>query len=59
MNAPQLPGSRHREYALARLGRDGDVGRDKKFTWAGVGQAFRDPKVYLYALCYHTTILPA
>ena len=48
-----------REYVLARLRQDGDAARDEKFTWAGVGQALKDPKIYLYGLCYHTTVLPA
>ena len=47
------------EFALARLRQDGDAAQDEKFTWIGVGQALKDPKIYLYGLCYHTAILPA
>ena len=47
-----------RELALARLRKDSDAARDEKFTWTGVGKALKDPKIYLYGLGYHTTILP-
>ena len=47
-----------REQVLARLRHDSDATRDEKFTWSAVVQALRDPKIYLYGLCYHTTCLP-
>ena len=47
-----------REQVLARLRQDNDATRDEKFTWRGVVQALKDPKIYLYGLCYHTIILP-
>ena len=47
-----------REYVLARLENDSDATRDEKFTWAGVRQALKDPKIYLYGLCFHTLTLP-
>ena len=48
-----------REHVLARLKHDGDATRNEKSTWRGVIQAFKDPKIYLYGLCYHTISLPA
>lgn len=47
-----------KEQVLARLKHDSDATRDEKFTWEGVIQALKDPKIYLYGLCYHTIILP-
>ena len=47
-----------REYVLARLKNDSDATRDEKFTWTGVRQALKDPKIYLYGICYHTMSLP-
>jgi len=47
-----------REYVLARLGQDSDATRDEKFTWTEVLQALKDPKIYLYGLCFHTLSLP-
>lgn len=26
----------------------------QKFTWIGVHQALKDPKIYLYVICFHT-----
>ena len=49
---------KEREYVIARLKKDGDASRDEKFSWAGVYQALKDPKVYLYGLCFHTMSLP-
>ena len=48
-----------REHVLARLKNDSDATRDERFTWAGVRQALKDPKIYLYGLCFHTMSLPA
>ena len=49
---------KEREYTVARLERDSDAGRNEKFSWAGVHKALKDPKVYLYCLCFHTMSLP-
>ena len=49
---------KEREYVAARLKDDSDATRDEEFTWAGVHQALKDPKVYLYCLCFHTMSLP-
>ena len=49
---------KEREYILTRLKHDSDASRNEVFTWAGVFQALKDPKVYLYGLCFHTTCLP-
>jgi len=49
---------KEREYVLARLKDDSDATRDEKFAWTGVRQALKDPKIYLYGLCYLTAILP-
>ena len=49
---------KEREYVIARLKDDSDATRNEKFAWDGVVQAFKDPKVYLYCLCYHTVSLP-
>ena len=49
---------KEREYMVARLKHDSDAGRNEKFSWAGVLQALKDPKVYLYGLCFHTVSLP-
>ena len=49
---------KERVYIVTRLKEDGDASRDEKFTWAGVRQALKDPKIYLYGLCFHTMSLP-
>jgi len=49
---------KEREYVLARLKNNSDATRDEKFAWAGVRQALKDPKIYLYGFCYHTMSLP-
>lgn len=43
-----------REYAVTRLKDDSDAARDETFTWDEVVKALTDPKVWLYALCFHT-----
>ena len=48
---------KEREYVLARLKDDNDSTRNEKFTWAGVRQALKDPKIYLYGLCFNTLAL--
>lgn len=47
-----------KEYVVTRLKNDGDSAQDEKFTWAGVFQAVKDPKVWLYGFCFHTVALP-
>ena len=49
---------KERECVNARLKEDSDASRNEKFAWAGVFQALKDPKVYLYGLCFHTLSLP-
>lgn len=49
---------REREYVIARLKEDSDASQEEKFTWGGVVQALRDPKVWLYGICFHTINLP-
>ena len=50
--------SEEKEYVLERLKKDSDAAHNEMFTWAGVYQALKDPKIYLYGLCYHTAGLP-
>ncbi|KAH8700118.1 major facilitator superfamily domain-containing protein [Talaromyces proteolyticus] len=47
-----------REYIQFRLKYDNDATRDESFTWAAVLTAFKDPKVWLYGLGFHTVSLP-
>jgi len=49
---------REKEFVIARLKEDSDASRNEKFTWAGVMQAFKDPKIWLYGLAFHTMSLP-
>lgn len=49
---------KEREHVIARLKGDSDAVREEKFTWGGVIQALKDPKVWLYGLCFHTINLP-
>ncbi|KAI9722909.1 MAG: hypothetical protein M1812_001357 [Candelaria pacifica] len=41
-----------------RLKEDSDATRNESFTWGNVSQAFKDPKVWLYGLGFHTLSLP-
>ena len=54
----KFPTPKEREYVLTRLRNVGDATRDEKFTSTGVLKVFKDPKIYLLGLCYHTTNLP-
>lgn len=47
-----------REFIQFRLRNDNDSTRDEKFTWSAVLEAFKDPKVWLYGLGFHTMSLP-
>ncbi|CAL5873068.1 uncharacterized protein PFLUO_LOCUS7337 [Penicillium psychrofluorescens] len=47
-----------REFIQFRLKNDNDATRDEKFTWSAVLDAFKDPKVWLYCLGFHTMSLP-
>ncbi|KAF9649711.1 MFS transporter [Thelephora ganbajun] len=49
---------KEKEYIIARLKDDSDAARDEKFTWGGVIQALKDPKVWLYGFAFHTMSLP-
>ena len=49
---------KEREYVIGRLKDDSDAVRDETFTWDGVFQALKDPKVWLYGLCFHTIGVP-
>jgi len=49
---------KEREYVVERLKEDSDAARNEKFTWDGVIQALKDPKVWLYGLGFHTMSLP-
>lgn len=45
-------------YITARLKDDSDATQNEGFTWANVWDAFKDPKVWLYNLVFHTLSLP-
>ncbi|KAA8651314.1 uncharacterized protein ATNIH1004_000195 [Aspergillus tanneri] len=49
---------KEREYIQFRLKNDNDSMRDEKFTWSAVADAFKDHKVWLYGLGFHTMSLP-
>jgi len=49
---------KEREYVVERLKEDSDAARNEKFTWDGVIQALKDPKVWLYGLSFHAMSLP-
>ncbi|PPJ52005.1 hypothetical protein CBER1_09642 [Cercospora berteroae] len=47
-----------RAFINARLKNDSDATQHEGFTWANVGSAFKDPKVWLYNGVFHTLSLP-
>jgi hypothetical protein len=47
-----------RSFIRARLAADSDATHDEGFTWANVLKALKDPKCWLYGVCFHTTSLP-
>lgn len=47
-----------REFINFRLKNDTDSTREEKFSWSCVREAFKDPKVWLYGLGFHTLSLP-
>ncbi|RMZ80627.1 hypothetical protein DV738_g2586, partial [Chaetothyriales sp. CBS 135597] len=47
-----------REFIQARLKADSDATQNESFTWVNFRKTFTDPKVYLYALGFHTMSLP-
>ncbi|KAJ6160614.1 hypothetical protein N7470_004010 [Penicillium chermesinum] len=49
---------KEREFIIWRLKNDSDAIRDEKFTWSAVLDSFKDHKVWLYALGFHTMSLP-
>ena len=49
---------KEREYVITRLKEDSDASQEEKFTWGGVVDALKDPKIWLYGLGFHTMSLP-
>ena len=49
---------KEREFIQFRLKSDNDSTREEAFTWSAVFDAFKDPKVWLYGLGFHTMSLP-
>ena len=49
---------KEKAYVINRLKEDSDASQEEKFTWAGVTQALKDPKIWLYCFAFHTTSLP-
>ncbi|KAI1432906.1 major facilitator superfamily domain-containing protein [Xylaria sp. CBS 124048] len=47
-----------RNFIHQRLAEDSDATNEEKFSWAGVLEALRDPKCWLYGLAFHTMSLP-
>ena len=47
-----------RQYIYLRLKGDNDSTHDEKFSWSAVRDAFKDIKVWLYGLGFHTMSLP-
>lgn len=47
-----------RKFIRARLAADSDATNDEKFTWAGVTDALKDVKCWLYGLGFHSMSLP-
>lgn len=47
-----------RSAVQTRLKHDSDAQDYEPFTWPNVGEALRDPKVWLYGLGFHTMSLP-
>ena len=49
---------KERAFIHSRLKSDSDATRDEAFTWGNVSKAFKDYKVWLYGLGFHTMSLP-
>ena len=49
---------KEKEFIHNRLKNDSDATRDEAFSWPNVSKAFKDPKVWLYGLGFHTMSLP-
>ncbi|OJI91153.1 hypothetical protein ASPTUDRAFT_186927 [Aspergillus tubingensis CBS 134.48] len=47
-----------RQFIQFRLKNDNDSTRDEQLTWSAVFDAFKDIKVWLYGLAFHTLSLP-
>jgi len=47
-----------RKFIHQRLAADCDATHHEDFTWAGVREALKDPKCWLYGLGFHTMSLP-
>ncbi|KAJ5159419.1 uncharacterized protein N7482_006423 [Penicillium canariense] len=54
----QFLSKEEREFIQFRLRNDNDSTRDETFSWSAVLDAFKDPKVWLYGLGFHTLSLP-
>lgn len=50
--------STERKFILHRLSGDSDATHNEGFSWHNVLKALKDPKCWLYGLCFHTTSLP-
>ncbi|KAL9604001.1 MAG: hypothetical protein Q9219_000763 [cf. Caloplaca sp. 3 TL-2023] len=49
---------KERAFIHARLKADNDATQNEAFTWTNVSKAFKDHKVWLYGLGFHTLSLP-
>ncbi|KAL4809339.1 major facilitator superfamily domain-containing protein [Aspergillus unguis] len=49
---------KERSFITWRLKHDSDATREEKFSWVAVSDAFKDPKVWLYGLGFHSMSLP-
>lgn len=47
-----------RSFIQHRLKADSDATNNEGFTWANVMSAIKDPKCWLYGMCFHTCSLP-
>lgn len=57
-NAATFLSKEERGFVQFRLKNDSDATRDEQFTWSAVLDAFKDHKVWLYGLAFHTMSLP-
>ena len=46
-----------RAFINARLKVDSDATQDEAFTWGNVMSAMKDPKVWLYNMGYHLSLI--
>ena len=57
-NTAEFLSEEEREFIQQRLKNESDATRNEGFTWSNVLQAFKDPKVWMYGLAFHTMSLP-